>query len=160
MGRGCLNTSPARRVLRQASARGGLTFGFCWTEVPFNLLPLIHNGEVARLARPQVTGITIKLYILDAYWSPYEILKVITRVLGGVGRFCPPHLFFANNLKTAARSAAKIGIPAHNLRTHLVCKFWLPKSNYFSANNSWTSGGRRLEVVSKRLSRGSESNDT
>ena len=41
----------------------------------------------------------------------------------GGDRFCPPHLFFANNLKTTARSAAKFGIPAHNSRTHLVCKF-------------------------------------
>ena len=36
-----------------------------------------------------------------------------TRTGGGGGILCP-HLFFANNLKTAARSAAKFGIPAHN----------------------------------------------
>ena len=152
---------------------------------------------------------------------------------GGGGRFCPSHLFFANNLKMTERGAAKFGIPAHNSRTHLVCKFWLPRSkgqvtmsgqsqmctsgpasnfnfalwahllsewfeslrmrywrgcqqivylrffhfgdlgpgqfsarpiitlwgNYFSTKNFWTSGGRRLKVVSKRLSRGPKSND-
>ena len=45
----------------------------------------------------------------------------LTRALEG-GRFCP-RLFFANNLKTATCSAAKFGVPEHNLRKHLVCKF-------------------------------------
>ena len=38
------------------------------------------------------------------------------------------HLFFANISKTAARSVAKVGLPAHQSRIHLVCKFCLPRS--------------------------------
>ena len=49
-------------------------------------------------------------------------IRINTRT-GGGGQILPPHLFFANNLKTAARSLAKFGIPAHNSRTHLLCKF-------------------------------------
>ena len=52
---------------------------------------------------------------------PFCAHKGLTRALEG-GRLCP-HLFFANNLKTTARSAAKFDIPAHNSRRHLVCKF-------------------------------------
>ena len=50
----------------------------------------------------------------------------LTRALEGA--YYAPHLFFANTLKTAARSAAKFDIPAHNSWTHLVFKFWLPRS--------------------------------
>ena len=50
----------------------------------------------------------------------------LTRALEGA--YYAPHLFFANNLKTTAHSAAKFDIPAHNSWTHLVCKFWLPRS--------------------------------
>ena len=46
--------------------------------------------------------------------STDSFLNALTRALEGGGILCPPHLFFANNLKTAARSAAKFGIPAHN----------------------------------------------
>ena len=43
----------------------------------------------------------------------HEWFVGLTRALEG-GHIMPPHLFFANNLKTAARSAAKFGIPAQN----------------------------------------------
>ena len=45
----------------------------------------------------------------DFFWFA---CKINTRT--GGGHIMLPHLFFANNLKTAARSAAKFGITAHN----------------------------------------------
>ena len=51
-------------------------------------------------------------------WSGQLIL--LTRALEG-GAYYAPHLFFANNLKTAARSAAKFGIPALTIYEHTLC---------------------------------------
>ena len=45
----------------------------------------------------------------------------LTRALKGEDS--APHLVFANHLKTEALRSAKFGIPAHNSRTHLMCKF-------------------------------------
>ena len=59
----------------------------------------------------------LKINILVEWWGYFN-----TRT-GGGGILCPPHLFFANKLKTAARSATKFGIPAHNSWTTLCATF-------------------------------------
>ena len=41
---------------------------------------------------------------------------VLTRALEG-GSFCPPHMFFANNVKTAARSLAHL----RTIQEHTLC---------------------------------------
>ena len=66
----------------------------------------------------------MKAFFLEWWWLTSVCL---TRELEGGGQILPP-LYLANNLKTVARSAAKFDTPAYNLRTHLVCKFWLPRS--------------------------------
>ena len=44
---------------------------------------------------------------------------------GGVGLIsAPPSGFFADNAKTAARSAAALGIAVHSSFPHIVSKFW------------------------------------
>ena len=48
---------------------------------------------------------------------------VNTRTPGGVD-FRPPLRFFADNAKTAARSAAALGIAVHSSFPHIVSKFW------------------------------------
>ena len=45
------------------------------------------------------------------------------RTDGGAG-IRPPLRFFADSSKTAARSAAKFGIPIPTSIPHIVCKFW------------------------------------
>ena len=65
---------------------------------------------------------TIKSKILKIFKKPYYML---TRAHPGGVDFRPPPLrFFADNAKTAARSAAALGIAVHSSFPHIVSKFW------------------------------------
>ena len=56
---------------------------------------------------------------------PLKIQAFNTRTPGGGVDFRPPPLrFFADNAKTAARSAAALGIAVHSSFPHIVSKFW------------------------------------
>ena len=91
------------------------------------------------------TRVNLQLkYLTFLKYSNYFINPILTRALEG-GILCP-HLFFANNLKTVVRSAAKFGIPAHNSLTNLVCKFWLSRSK-----GQVTRSGQSQMCTSDRL---------
>ena len=47
-------------------------------------------------------------------------LRMLTRARPGGAHMCPPHGFFADSRKMAARSAAKFGIAVHSSFAHLV----------------------------------------
>ena len=51
-------------------------------------------------------------------------VRGLTRAHPGVDFRPPPSGFFADDAKTAARSAAALGIAVHSSFPHIVSKFW------------------------------------
>ena len=60
------------------------------------------------------------LYVTMVLRHRRKILHFNPRTAGGGAHMCPPHRFFADSRKMAARSAAKFGIAVHSSFAHLV----------------------------------------
>ena len=61
----------------------------------------------------------------DAGGTQYGFGVYLTRAHpGGLISAPPPLRFFADNAKTAARSAAALGVAVHSSFPHIVSKFW------------------------------------
>ena len=79
-------------------------------------------------------------------------LDISTRTPGGGGLISapPPLRFFADNAKTAARSAAALGIAVHSSFPHIVLKFW-PRvmSGQVTSPHHVTQPPKKFEAASK-----------
>ena len=79
----------------------------------------------------------------------YMIVATLTRAHPG-GLISAPLRFFADNAKTAARSAAALGIAVHSSFPHIVSKFW-PRvmSGQVTSPHHVTQPPKKFEAASK-----------